>query len=155
MQKFWAAVAVAAAMMAAPAARSETLADALISAYKTSHLLDKNQAVLRAADEDAADTTRVDCDERESLAIRRGLESALVHASCAKGREHREAHHRIRVLRCAEIQRGHTEGHDDRRHRQAPGQTLASGAPCRRRRRCRLRCRRRERVLNLQTRIRR
>ncbi|MEO5614082.1 MAG: transporter, partial [Cypionkella sp.] len=54
MQKFWAAVAVTAAMVAAPAARSETLADALISAYKTSHLLDKNQAVLRAADEDAA-----------------------------------------------------------------------------------------------------
>lgn len=54
MQKFWAAVAVTAAMVVAPAARSETLADALISAYKTSHLLDKNQAVLRAADEDAA-----------------------------------------------------------------------------------------------------
>ncbi|WP_284326068.1 TolC family outer membrane protein [Cypionkella aquatica] len=54
MQKFWAAVAVTAAMVAAPAARSETLADALISAYKTSHLLDQNQAVLRASDEDAA-----------------------------------------------------------------------------------------------------
>ncbi|MDP1578622.1 MAG: transporter, partial [Cypionkella sp.] len=54
MQKFWAAVAVTAAMVAAPAAESETLADALISAYKTSHLLDRNQAVLRAADEDAA-----------------------------------------------------------------------------------------------------
>ncbi len=54
MQKFWAAVAVTAAMVAAPAARSETLADALISAYRSSNLLDQNQAVLRAADEDAA-----------------------------------------------------------------------------------------------------
>jgi outer membrane protein len=54
MQKFWAAVAVTAAMVGAPAAQSETLADALISAYKTSHLLDRNQAMLRAADEDAA-----------------------------------------------------------------------------------------------------
>lgn len=35
-------------------AQAETLADALVSAYKTSHLLDQNQAVLRAADEDAA-----------------------------------------------------------------------------------------------------
>ena len=36
------------------AGQSETLADALRSAYKSSHLLDQNQAVLRAADEDAA-----------------------------------------------------------------------------------------------------
>lgn len=35
-------------------AQAETLADALASAYKTSNLLDQNQAVLRAADEDAA-----------------------------------------------------------------------------------------------------
>ena len=36
------------------AAWSESLADALISAYRTSHLLEQNQAVLRAADEDVA-----------------------------------------------------------------------------------------------------
>src|SRR5690606_28405070 len=35
-------------------AGAETLADALIAAYKHSHLLDQNQAVLRAADEDVA-----------------------------------------------------------------------------------------------------
>jgi outer membrane protein len=35
-------------------AGAETLADAFIAAYKTSHLLDQNQAVLRAADEDVA-----------------------------------------------------------------------------------------------------
>lgn len=34
--------------------QAETLADALRTAYKNSHLLDQNQAVLRAADEDAA-----------------------------------------------------------------------------------------------------
>ena len=33
---------------------AETLTDALISAYRNSHLLDQNQAVLRAADEDLA-----------------------------------------------------------------------------------------------------
>lgn len=54
MQKLWAALAVTSALVAAPMAQAETLADALISAYKTSHLLDQNQAVLRAADEDAA-----------------------------------------------------------------------------------------------------
>lgn len=35
-------------------ASAETLADALISAYRHSHLLDQNRAVLRAADEDVA-----------------------------------------------------------------------------------------------------
>ncbi len=35
-------------------ARSETLADALVSAYKTSNLIEQNRAVLRAADEDVA-----------------------------------------------------------------------------------------------------
>ncbi len=45
---------VAGVALATPAAQAETLADALASAYKTSHLLDQNQAVLRAADEDAA-----------------------------------------------------------------------------------------------------
>lgn len=54
MQKFWAALAVTVTMVAAPVAQSETLADALSSAYKTSNLLAQNQAVLRAADEDAA-----------------------------------------------------------------------------------------------------
>ncbi len=34
--------------------RSETLTDALISAYRNSHLLEQNRAVLRAADEDVA-----------------------------------------------------------------------------------------------------
>lgn len=54
MRNFWATVAVTAVMVAAPMAQSETLADALIAAYKNSNLLDQNQAVLRAADEDAA-----------------------------------------------------------------------------------------------------
>ncbi len=35
-------------------ASAETLADALVSAYKVSHLLDQNRATLRAADEDVA-----------------------------------------------------------------------------------------------------
>lgn len=54
MRKFWAVCAIAATVFAAPVARAETLADALIAAYKNSNLLDQNQAVLRAADEDAA-----------------------------------------------------------------------------------------------------
>jgi len=37
-----------------PEARAETLADALVAAYKNSNLLDQNRAVLRAADEDVA-----------------------------------------------------------------------------------------------------
>lgn len=37
-----------------PAAQADTLADALVSAYKHSGLLDQNRAVLRAADEDVA-----------------------------------------------------------------------------------------------------
>ena len=37
------------ALLAAPAG-AETLADAMAAAYKTSNLLDQNQAVLRAAD---------------------------------------------------------------------------------------------------------
>lgn len=48
------AVAAVAAGMAAPAARAETLADALVSAYKHSGLLEQNRALLRAADEDVA-----------------------------------------------------------------------------------------------------
>ncbi len=55
MRKWLQAVTVAAAMtVSAVQAGAETLADALIAAYKTSHLLDQNQAVLRAADEDVA-----------------------------------------------------------------------------------------------------
>lgn len=42
-----------AGLVAAPA-RAETLADALISAYRNSNLLEQNRAVLRAADEDVA-----------------------------------------------------------------------------------------------------
>ncbi|MBK1635248.1 transporter [Rhodovulum adriaticum] len=47
--------ALAASMLAGgAAARAETLTDALIAAYKNSHLLEQNRAVLRAADEDVA-----------------------------------------------------------------------------------------------------
>lgn len=54
-KRYLAAGAATAALVAfAPAAQSETLADALIAAYKTSHLLDQNRALLRAADEDLA-----------------------------------------------------------------------------------------------------
>lgn len=38
----------------APVARAETLADALVSAYRNSGLLEQNRALLRAADEDVA-----------------------------------------------------------------------------------------------------
>lgn len=54
MRNFLAVLAATTVLVATPAAQAETLADALISAYKTSHLLEQNQAVLRAADEDAA-----------------------------------------------------------------------------------------------------
>ncbi|GAB1363127.1 TolC family outer membrane protein [Rhodobacter sp.] len=55
MRKLLRAVAVTAALAVSVAqASAETLADALIAAYKNSHLLDQNQAVLRAADEDVA-----------------------------------------------------------------------------------------------------
>lgn len=40
--------------MAALPARAETLADALIAAYRNSNLIEQNRAVLRAADEDVA-----------------------------------------------------------------------------------------------------
>nr|WP_235933331.1 TolC family outer membrane protein [Rhodobacter ruber] len=49
-----AAVAVSVLGFAAPPAQAETLADALASAYKNSQLLDQNEALLRAADEDVA-----------------------------------------------------------------------------------------------------
>lgn len=42
------------AVLAGPPAKAETLADALVAAYKTSGLLDQNRALLRAADEDVA-----------------------------------------------------------------------------------------------------
>jgi outer membrane protein len=41
-------------MLAALPVRAETLADALIAAYRNSNLLEQNRAVLRAADEDVA-----------------------------------------------------------------------------------------------------
>ncbi len=40
--------------LAAPAARAETLADAMAAAYENSGLLEQNRALLRAADEDVA-----------------------------------------------------------------------------------------------------
>ena len=53
MRLIWGAVALA-VVGAIPAAQAETLTYALISAYRNSHLLEQNQAVLRAADEDVA-----------------------------------------------------------------------------------------------------
>lgn len=51
----FARTAIAAVTLAAAApASAETLADALVLAYRNSNLLDQNQAVLRAADEDVA-----------------------------------------------------------------------------------------------------
>lgn len=50
----FAALLCAATVLAGLPARAETLADALISAYKNSNLLEQNRAVLRAADEDVA-----------------------------------------------------------------------------------------------------
>ena len=54
MRKLLAALVLTTALVSAPLAQAETLSDALISAYKTSNLLAQNEAVLRAADEDAA-----------------------------------------------------------------------------------------------------
>jgi outer membrane protein len=56
MMRGWllAAVVVLSGLVSAPAIRAETLADALIAAYRNSNLLDQNRAVLRAADEDVA-----------------------------------------------------------------------------------------------------
>ncbi|WP_431301287.1 TolC family outer membrane protein [Tabrizicola sp. BL-A-41-H6] len=48
------AAVVLAGVAAAPVANAETLADALVAAYRNSNLLDQNRAVLRAADEDVA-----------------------------------------------------------------------------------------------------
>lgn len=46
---------VAMGLAAGAPARAETLADALVSAYRTSNLIEQNRAVLRATDEDVAD----------------------------------------------------------------------------------------------------
>lgn len=54
MRRFFVAMAAVAGLTAVPAARAETLTDALIAAYRNSHLLEQQQAVLRAADEDVA-----------------------------------------------------------------------------------------------------
>lgn len=55
MRMWLRAAAVGVAVLASGAtARAETLADALIAAYRNSNLLDQNEAVLRAADEDVA-----------------------------------------------------------------------------------------------------
>ena len=49
-----ASIIAAMAFLGAPAAMSDTLADALVGAYNHSGLLDQNRALLRAADEDVA-----------------------------------------------------------------------------------------------------
>ena len=54
MRKFWGVLAIGVTMFAAPMARAESLADALIAAYRNSNLLKQNEAVLRAADEGVA-----------------------------------------------------------------------------------------------------
>ena len=53
-RRLLAAALCAAGLFVSLPARAETLADALISAYRNSNLLDQNRAVLRAADEDVA-----------------------------------------------------------------------------------------------------
>ncbi len=53
MRKFISTL-VAVLALSASAVQAETLADALIAAYRNSNLLDQNRAVLRAADEDVA-----------------------------------------------------------------------------------------------------
>lgn len=52
MRKIFAAAAVSFGLVLPNIGQAETLADALIAAYKSSNLLAQNQAVLRAADED-------------------------------------------------------------------------------------------------------
>ena len=54
MRKIWSIVALGVLGVAPLSVGAETLTDALISAYRNSHLLEQNQAVLRAADEDLA-----------------------------------------------------------------------------------------------------
>ena len=54
MRKIWSMVAAGVIALSTLPAQAESLADALIAAYRNSHLLEQNQAVLRAADEDFA-----------------------------------------------------------------------------------------------------
>ncbi len=54
MRKLWSTVAIGVLAFLPGLGRAETLTDALISAYRNSQLLEQNQAVLRAADEDLA-----------------------------------------------------------------------------------------------------
>lgn len=54
MRGIFAATAIAVSVLAAPVAQAETLTDAFIAAYRTSNLLDRQAATLRAADEDVA-----------------------------------------------------------------------------------------------------
>ena len=54
MQNLLKAVVLGTVSFAPGASGAESLTDALISAYRNSHLLEQNQAVLRAADEDVA-----------------------------------------------------------------------------------------------------
>ncbi|WP_227754428.1 TolC family outer membrane protein [Stagnihabitans tardus] len=54
MRKLVARLMMGVALMAPAMAWSESLSDALVAAYRNSHLLEQNQAVLRAADEDVA-----------------------------------------------------------------------------------------------------
>ena len=54
MRKLWSTVAIAMLGLVPLSASAETLTDALISAYRSSQLLEQNQAILRSADEDLA-----------------------------------------------------------------------------------------------------
>lgn len=54
LKRWMAGTAAVAAMAFAPQAQAETLGDALVSAYKTSHLLEQNRALLAVADEGVA-----------------------------------------------------------------------------------------------------
>ena len=54
MRKVVTALLLGAVSFAPGAVWAESMTDALISAYRNSHLLEQNQAVLRAADEDVA-----------------------------------------------------------------------------------------------------
>ncbi len=54
MRRILTAAALAVSMLAAPAAMAETLTDAFIAAYRNSNLIDRQAAILRAADEDVA-----------------------------------------------------------------------------------------------------
>lgn len=81
MRKLMKVLGVLAGLALTPTALgAETLADAMVAAYKTSNLLDQNQAVLRATDEDVAAavaslrpvlefTTRATWNRRESTRV--------------------------------------------------------------------------------------